>query len=132
MEQTLLVLYHITDRKKETLFREFCKRQGCRVRAVSEDDMNREVGYLAGISPVAAGKNHSRMPDGFPVPEFLIFSGFSMDRLEEFLDGYKLAGIPPVGLKSVLTEHNLKWTAYELATELVKERMAMMMNRKES
>ena len=132
MEQSPLILYYIGDPKKEKLFREFCKRQNCRMRAISGQDMNKEVGYLAGISPAAAGTSHGKMPEGFPVPEVLIFSGLSMDRLEVFLDAYKQAGIPPVGLKAVLTEHNLRWTVYELTTELMKERMAMMMNRRGS
>lgn len=131
MEQIPLILYYMKDMKKERLFRQFCRKQGCRVRALGVGDVDREVGYLAGISPVAAVRDHEKAPEGLPVPEVLIFSGLSMDRLEEFLDAYKQAGIPPVGLKAVLTEHNLHWTVYELATELMKERMAMMMNRRD-
>lgn len=128
MEQSPLVLYYIGDPKKEKLFRGFCKRQNCRMRAISGQDMNKEVGFLAGIRP-ATGNSYGNMPEGFPVPEILIFSGLSMDRLEIFLDAYKQAGIPPIGLKAVLTEHNLGWTVYELARELMKERMEMMNRR---
>ncbi len=129
MEQTPLILYYMKDTKKERLFRQFCRKQGCRVRALGAGDMDREVGYLAGISPVAASRAHEKAPKDFPALEVLIFSGLSMDRLEAFLDAYKQAGVPPVGLKAVLTEHNLHWTVYELTTELMKERMAMLMNR---
>lgn len=126
MGQLPLILYYIGDPKKEKLFREFCKRQDCRVRALGGADMKKEVGCLSGILPTAAGRTHREVPEGFPMPEVLIFSGFSMNRLEMFLDEYKMAGIPPIGLKAVLTEHNLGWTVYELVTELMRERMAMM------
>ena len=58
-------------------------------------------------------------PD-FPT-EMLVFSGMDSEMIDTFLDQYKKASIPPIGLKAIITQHNIFWTAEELYKELFKE-----------
>ena len=50
----------------------------------------------------------------------MIFSNMA-DMLDQFLSEYKKAGIPPIGLKAVITPYNLFWRAADLYEELFKE-----------
>lgn len=61
------------------------------------------------------------------MPELLIFSGLADGKLDEFLAEYRKKGIEPVSLKAVITAHNISWTVYQLVSELVKERAAILM-----
>lgn len=124
-----LVLYYIRDFKKERQITALCRKLGFRVRALKASDANTEIGVLAGISRAGA-KNHEKAPVLWQFPELLVFSGVPDAGLDGFLAEYKKAGIEPVGLKSVVTPHNLVWTVYELAAELLKEQAAMMLRGK--
>ena len=66
------------------------------------------------------------VPTGYSLPELIIFSGLKDNKLDEFLAEYKKMGIAPIGLKAVVTIHNVNWTMYELAEELVRERISIM------
>ena len=47
--------------------------------------------------------------------------------LDVFLATYKKAGIAPIPLKAVRTEHNDKWSLYALCEELRREHAAMLL-----
>ena len=47
--------------------------------------------------------------------------------LDVFLAAYKKAGIAPIPLKAVHTEHNDKWSLYTLCEELRREHAAMLL-----
>lgn len=51
----------------------------------------------------------------------LVLSGFTEERLEEFLGNLKKSGVPKIGLKAVVTETNAQWTAYQLYEQLKEE-----------
>ena len=57
----------------------------------------------------------------------LKFSGFAGEMLDAFLAAYKKAGIAPIPLKAVRTEHNDKWSLYALCEELRREHAAMLL-----
>ena len=59
------------------------------------------------------------------VPDHIIFSGDVRDKLDMFLDAYRKRGIKRIGLKAVVTVHNLSWTLRELLEELRKEEERM-------
>ncbi len=54
----------------------------------------------------------------------LVFADFDDKDLDDFLAGYKEAGIEPIALKAVVTPANMSWTFVELYHELVQERKA--------
>jgi len=62
-------------------------------------------------------------PD-FPA-EMLVFSGMNSTQVEVFLAEYKKTGVPAVGLKAIVTPHNVFWTAEALFKELLKEHLHM-------
>ena len=68
-----------------------------------------------------------KAPAGYKLPEVLIFSGFAGEMLDVFLAAYKKAGIAPIPLKAVHTEHNDKWSLYALCEELRREHAAMLL-----
>ena len=68
-----------------------------------------------------------KAPAGYKLPEVLIFSGFANEMLDVFLAAYKKAGIAPIPLKAVHTEHNDKWSLYALCEELRREHAAMLL-----
>lgn len=123
-----MVLYYISDIKKEKQVKELCRRMQIPTRSLKSTDLNMEIGMLVGIEGTTA-KEHTKAPEGYPLPEVLIFSGFPDELLDSFLSAYKEAGLAPIGLKAVVTVHNRAWTLYELTVELMKERMAMLMRR---
>ena len=68
-----------------------------------------------------------KAPAGYKLPEVMIFSGFAGEMLDVFLAAYKKAGIAPIPLKAVRTEHNDKWSLYALCEELRREHAAMLL-----
>lgn len=95
-----------------------CKNLGIRTSKVKPSDYSQKLAYLAGIPGFPREDTDYTGPD-FP-SEMMVFSNMA-DRLDQFLSEYKKAGIPPIGLKAVITTHNIFWSAEELYKELFKE-----------
>jgi hypothetical protein len=126
MSQKMCIFYQIGDKKKEKDFLVLCRKLGFTVKALKQSDAGKEIGVLAGINR-SNGKLHEKVPESYQMPELLIFSGVPNTELDRFLEAYKQAGIEAVGLKAIVTPHNLSWTIYELTAELVRERTAILM-----
>ena len=58
------------------------------------------------------------------VPDHIIFSGDIQKELDPFLNAYRNKGIKRIGLKAVVTVHNLSWTLRDLLSELREEEKA--------
>lgn len=113
-----ILLFHVeADKAKriETL----CRRLGIRASKVKLSSYSQKLGYLAGISGFRR-ENVSYTGSDFP-SEMMVFSGMNSDLLDCFLEEYKKASIPPIGLKAVLTPHNIFWSAEDLYKALFKE-----------
>lgn len=124
-----LVMFYTEDKRKARQITVLCDQLGMRVKRLMQADADCEVGYLAGISGKAA-KKESAVPAVFCLPEMMVFSGLEDGRLEQFLEAYKMAGIAPVSLKAIVTPYNFNWSLHQLAQELIRERTAMMMERR--
>lgn len=60
------------------------------------------------------------------IPEkVLVLYGFGERKLNEMLNQFRKAKVPPIALKAVLTEHNCGWSFYELYQELRQEHEKM-------
>ena len=81
----------------------------------------------APAAAVAARMVSAGAAEAAKAPEVLIFSGFAGEMLDVFLAAYKKAGIAPIPLKAVHTEHNNKWSLYALCEELRREHAAMLL-----
>lgn len=95
-----------------------CKGLGIRTSSIKPAQYSQTLEYLAGIPGFPEAETPYTGPD-FP-SEMLVFSGMS-DRLDRFLAEYRKAAIPPIGLKAVITPHNILWSAEDLYKELFQE-----------
>lgn len=125
-----LVMFYVQDLNKEKQLNNLCRQLGFECRKLKISEINTEVGTLAGLHAKGTGSEKMDAPMGYKLPEIIIFSGISSDELDKFLAEYKKKGIEPVGLKAILTPHNISWSVYELVQELQRERIAMLLGRR--
>lgn len=130
---TDLIMYKINETSKEKQVVNLCRKLGLKTRKLKDSDAKITVGTLTGNSKINASPDNQMLntanqnvPMGYSLPELIVFSGLKDNKLDEFLAEYKEMGIAPIGLKAVVTIHNVNWTMYELAEELVRERISIM------
>lgn len=130
---TDLIMYKINETSKEKQVVNLCRKLGLKTRKLKDSDAKITVGTLTGNGKINASPDNQMLntanqnvPTGYSLPELIIFSGLKDNKLDEFLAEYKKMGIAPIGLKAVVTIHNVNWTMYELAEELVRERISIM------
>lgn len=118
-----VLLFHV-DAKKAVQIEGICRPLKIKVNKVKMSSYPQKLGYLAGIS----GFNRENITyTGTELPsEMLVFSGMDSDTVDCFLAAYKKASIPPIGLKAILTSHNINWSAEALYKELYREHMSFM------
>lgn len=113
-----ILLFHIEPKKAKQI-EAVCRSLRLQTIKVKITSYNQKLGYLAGISGF---NRENTIYQGADFPsEMLVFSGMDSDMVDSFLAKYKEASIPPIGLKAVLTPHNVFWSAEELYKELFKE-----------
>ncbi len=118
-------------------------RLGIRIRNIAPEQIHQKVGYLAGLpgfeeeaekEPEARQEGEAGQPEPHPeensaaarIPEkMLVLHGFGERKLNEMLNQFRKAKVPPIALKAVLTEHNCGWSFYELYQELCQEHEKM-------
>ena len=93
----------------------------------------KETGRKEGGQKEAGQKAAEQQEEGFSggnvpaqIPEkVLVLYGFGERKLNEMLNQFRKAKVPPIALKAVLTEHNCGWSFYELYQELRQEHEKM-------
>lgn len=130
---TDLIMYKINETSKEKQVVNLCSKLGLKTRKLKDSDAKITVGTLTGNGKINASLDNQMLntanqnvPTGYSLPELIVFSGLKDNKLDEFLAEYKKMGIAPIGLKAVVTIHNVNWTMYELAEELIRERISIM------
>jgi hypothetical protein len=130
---TDLIMYKINETSKEKQVVNLCRKLGLKTRKLKDSDAKITVGTLTGNGKINVSPNsqmlntaNQNVPTGYSLPELIVFSGLKDNKLDEFLAEYKKMGIAPIGLKAVVTIHNVNWTMYELAEELVRERISII------
>lgn len=130
---TDLIMYKINETSKEKQVVNLCRKLGLKTRKLKDSDAKITVGTLTGNGKINESPDNQMLntanqnvPTGYSLPELIVFSGLKDNKLDEFLAEYKKMGIAPIGLKAVVTIHNVNWTMYELAEELVRERISIM------
>ena len=120
MNLPLVLSYNLAP-EREGRLRTLCAIEKIHLKPVSPEDYGKAVGALAGLLPDA----------GVPQPaipfadEMLVLCGFSEDKLNAFLRGFRQMGMAPVALKAVLTPSNATWNSTQLCAELRREHEAM-------
>ena len=81
--------------------------------------------YHISLEELAQGKGEPGEPAEALTEPMLVFCGLGQALLEQVLEVIRLAKLPPIPLKAVLTETNRQWNTIQLHEELCKEREAM-------
>ena len=111
----VILFYNLENSKGRTL-KMLCLRLKIKIRIITKEQYNQTLGALAGI-------------DGFPLKdEMLVFKGFDNALLDRFLVEFKKLHLTRIGLKAVLTEHNINWDSIALHEELLAEDKKMHEN----
>ena len=82
--------------------------------------------YHLTLRELANGEGEAAEQAEEPIPEaMLVFCGLGDALLHQVLEVIRLAKLPPIPLKAVLTASNQEWTTRQLREELLKEREAI-------
>ncbi len=92
-------------------------------RPVQRAEMLQPVGYLAGIKEIAP--LDAVYEGGENQPEMLLLCGFERRDLDRLLAAIKKSRLRQVGLKAMLTPHNVHWSGLRLLKELGEEHALM-------
>ena len=88
--------------------------------------------YHVPLGQLAEGKGESGEPTQAIGESMLVFCGLGQALLNQVLEVIRLAQLPPIPLKAVLTESNKEWDTVQLYEELKKEREAIAASEKAS
>lgn len=114
-----MVLCFQLSKEKEQAVGDVCRKLGIRQRKVTGGEYDQKLGFLAGVD--GFNKEPGASVKGALSGEMLVFSGIDSDGVGAFLTAYKETGTAPVGLKAILTPHNVFWSVEQLYQELMKE-----------
>ena len=113
-----ILLFNVNE-IKAALIASVCGGMGVRVVKIYQAQYGEKVGALAGMPMLPiTGEPYRGEPFG---QEMMVLCFFEKNGLDAFLDAYRSAGIPAIGLKAVLTPHNAGWSPAQLYRELEKE-----------
>lgn len=118
-----ILLFHVNPNKAKQI-EAICRSLKIQVTKIKPSSYSQKLGYLAGISGFNRENTTYTGPE-FP-SEMMIFSGMDSSLVDTFLAKYKEASIPPIGLKAIITPHNIFWSAENLYKELFKEHQSFM------
>ena len=76
------------------------------------------------------GEPAAEVPEAIP-EAMLVFCGLHQALLHQVLEVIRLAQLPPIPLKAVLTGANREWDSLQLREELLKEREAIAQQQKQ-
>lgn len=119
MKQIFAIIY---DKNKKEDIIALCNEFSSEYREINSSEIGSTIGSLMGLPIPPAGDNPT-IPAVYAPPELLLFSDFSGEDLEKFLDKYKENNIPPTKLKGTVTPYNLNWTVYKLIKDYEEESM---------
>lgn len=113
-----------------------CRQLGMEKKRILPGDYIHPLGYLAELEGFPAGVEKGAGQAGNVLKdaeqeaeelhgEMLVFSGINSQRLDAFLTAYRNTGAESIGLKAILTPHNVWWDAGQLYQELLREHTEM-------
>lgn len=88
--------------------------------------------YHIALGELAVGKGEAGEPAEVLPEPMLVFCGLNSALLHQVLEVLRLAQLPPIAMKAVLTETNLSWDTHQLYEELLKEREAIAAQKAEA
>ena len=115
MKNGIVLLYNCTDAKFFKLKQIFAMLK-LRMRTVTPDKYHLTLAQLA-EGAGEAGETVQAIPE-----RMLVFCGMSEEFLHQVLEVLRVAKLPPIEFKAMMTETNSSWNSLELYEELKKER----------
>jgi len=115
-----MVLFYTRDLKKEEQIRLLCEELGETPNKLAPKDLKKRLGEILEV-PFSGGTSIDQMssiPVMYQMPEIMIFSGMSDQKLDAFLAEFRNRKISAIPLKAVVTDTNLRWGLYDLIEHL--------------
>lgn len=120
MAQTLLTFE--LNKETDLSVQKICQSLGIQKIDIAQKDYAQSLGCLAGVSGFS--RSRTSYTGGPFSQEMIVFSGMNSGQLDTFLAEYTKTGLPDIGLKAIITMHNVFWTAEALFHALKKEHTA--------
>lgn len=118
----ILFYTHSADKKRQ--IQTLCDKLGEKTLELSPKDLDFTLGeILMNKTSSKTATKPTNVSVMYRMPEVIVFARGA--KVDEFLDGFKKAGIEPVELKAAVTLYNITWKLYDLIEELRKERQQL-------
>ena len=117
MEETIL-LYHM-DENIKNIIQTLSQHLGVIVKDIDDSLKCQSMGYILGIDGFEKSDELELTDD--MEKEFVFFAGMVEEQLDILLDLFKMAGIPMIPYKAMLTEHNVEYPFYQLYRNVAHE-----------
>lgn len=137
----VVLLYRFRDTDIGRQLHAVAARMGILCKVVEEEQTEETLGALlklpgfapgsaaerADVKPGEAEQKEAEQADAKPelTRQVMIMHGFTNQRLGEFLQNMRKAGMPVIPLKAIVTPQNISWTFRTLYEELEKEHEAV-------
>lgn len=118
-----VLLYRLEGTEKESGIRAVASSLGMQCVTVTPEMLGWTVGRCADLEGFAPEPPPEQVQS---FPEEAMVMLLSRERLDELLTALRKAGVKPVSLKAMVTEHNKAWTMTQLLQELTRERQQIL------
>lgn len=110
MEEMILLL-NLDGTEEGGAIKSIAKNFGVKVKDLTDEDMNQEVGYLIGLDSYDFDPD---APADTIEDVMMVLHNFSDEQIEVFFEVCKQAKVPYIPLKAVTTQTNVQWRFVEL------------------
>jgi hypothetical protein len=121
MKPPVLLSYNLQGERANQI-RLTAMRLTVRFRPVAPEEYGQPLAALCGMEPPA----ETPPPAEAFTDEMLVLAHFSTDLLNRFLYAFRKDGVPPLALKAMLTETNMRWSSATLHAQLKEEHEALI------
>ena len=116
-----IILTFQLSKEKDSAVQDICRKLGIQKIDIAQKDYSQKLGYLANVKGFS---RENKVYSGPVLPaEMLVFSAMNSEQVDAFLAAYKTTALAPIGLKAVVTEHNIFWTPVALFSEHMREHL---------
>lgn len=109
--EELILLLNLDGTEEGVAIKSIAKNFGVKVKDLTDEDMNQEVGYLIGLDSYDFDPD---APADTIEDVMMVLHNFSDEQIEVFFEVCKQAKVPYIPLKAVTTQTNVQWRFVEL------------------
>jgi len=122
MKETIF-LYHMKE-DIQNIIEVIAKQLDIDVRMIKEEDKCQKMGYILGFDGYERLEDQEITED--MSKEFMFFAGMTSEQLDILLDVFKMANLPFIPYKAMLTENNVEYLFYQLYANVAHEYAQMI------